>query len=348
MASRHSLFLALVLLASVTVSPARAADPTAGEKETARAMMDSGHARRDADDHKGALAQFQGADAIMHVPTTGLEVAREQAALGLLVEARDTVQRILRTPPAENEPEAFRTARSAAQALDDSLAKRIPALRITVNGAASGDPVQVTIDSMQVPMPALIAPFKVNPGHHVVSAATAGTTVREEVDVAAGKTADVGLNLAPPSAPSAPSAPPAPSPPAEATPLPLDTSTASTEGSTSPPIVSWLRWGGFGLAVVGIGVGSATGAMSLSATDSASKSCVNSQCPPSTWSDIDSANAMATISTVSFVAAGIGAALGVTSFLIGSPAAPAGGAAATRRHVSPWVGAGAAGVNGTF
>src|SRR5260370_24550531 len=248
MASKHCLSLALVLLASVTGSPARAAEPTAGEKETARAMMDAGHARRDADDHKGAVAQFQGADAIMHVPSTGLEVAREQAALGLLVEARDTVQRILRTPPTENEPEAFRTARSGAQALDDSLAKRLPALSIIVNGAANGGPVQVSIDSMQVPMPALIAPFKVNPGHHVVTAATAGTTVREEVDVAAGQTADVGLNLAPPSAASTPSPTPEP------TPLPLDTSTASTEGNTSPPIVSWLRSGGFGLAVVGIGV----------------------------------------------------------------------------------------------
>ncbi|HEV3191921.1 MAG TPA: hypothetical protein VGY54_15525, partial [Polyangiaceae bacterium] len=334
MGFRNGVFLTLVLLANVTGSPARAAEPTAGEKETARAMMDAGHARRDADDHKGALAQFQGADAIMHVPTTGLEVAREQAALGLLVEARDTVQRILRTPPAGNEPEAFATARSSAQALDESLAKRIPALRISVNGAASGASIQVAVDGMQVPMPALIAPFKVNPGHHVVSATMEGTTVREEADVAAGQTADVGLNLVLPSAPSPSSAPP------EAAALPRDTGAASTEGNASPPIVSWLRWGGFGLAAVGIGVGSATGAMSLSATGSASRSCVNNQCPPSTWSDIDSAHTTATISTVSFVAAGVGAALGVTSFLIASPAAPAGGPAASRPHVSPWIGAG--------
>jgi hypothetical protein len=343
MAFRRAVFLALVLLSSVVGRSAQAADPTAEEKETARAMMDAGHARRDADDHQGALAQFQGADAIMHVPTTGLEVAREQAALGLLVEARDTVRRVLRTPPAENEPEAFLTARSGAQALDESLSKRIPALRINVNGAVSGDPIQVTIDGVPVPMPALVAPFKVNPGHHVVTATMAGTTVREEVDVAAAQTADVALNLLPPSAPS-----PLP-PPAEVTPRLLDTGAARTEGNTSQPIVSWLRWGGFGLAIAGIGVGTATGAMSLSATGSASKSCVNNQCPPSTWSDIDSAHTTATISTVSFVAAGVGAALGITSFLIGGPAAaPAGGPAAARPRVTPWIGAGSAGVNGTF
>jgi hypothetical protein len=304
-------------------------------------MMDAGHARRDVDDHKGALAQFQGADAIMHVPTTGLEVAREQAALGLLVEARDTVQRILRTPPAGSEPEAFVIARSSAQALDENLAKQIPALRISVQGAASGAQIQVAVDGMQVPMPALIAPFKVNPGHHVVTATTAaGTTLRQEVDVAAGETAEVDLSPVPPSAPS---------PHDEAAPAPPEAAAASTEGNTSPaPIVSWLRWGGFGLAVVGIGVGSATGAMSLSATNSASKSCVNNQCPPSTWSDIDSAHTTATISTVSFVAAGIGAALGVTSFVIGRSTPPAAGAAVTRERVTPWIGIGGAGVNGTF
>jgi hypothetical protein len=341
MASRHGLFLALVLLSSVVGSSAWGADPTAEEKETARAMMDAGHAQRDANDHKGALAQFQGADAIMHVPTTGLEVAREQAALGMLVEARDTVQRVLRTPPVEKEPEAFRAARDAANVLDESLAKQIPALRIRVNDAASEGPSQVSVDGVQVPVPALIAPFKVNPGHHVVTATTAaGTTLRQEVDVAAGQTAEVNLSPVPPSAPS---------PPAEAAPAPPEAAAASTEGNTSPaPIVSWLRWGGFGLAVAGIGLGSATGAMSLSATSSASKSCVNNQCPPSTWSDIDSAHTTATISTVSFVAAGIGAALGVTSFVIGRSAPPAAGAAVTRERVTPWIGIGGAGVNGTF
>jgi hypothetical protein len=339
MASRHGLFLTLALLSSVVGNFARAAAPTAQEKETARTMMDAGHARRDADDHKGALVQFQGADAIMHVPTTGLEVAREQAALGMLVEARDSVQRVLRTPAGEHEPEAFVVARNAAKALDDSLAKQIPALRISVDDAASGEPIQVAVDGLQVPMPALVAPFKVNPGHHVVTATTGATTTRQEVDVAAEQTADVRLSpVVPPAAP----AEPAPDIPTVAANAP------SPERTTSSPLVPWLRWGGFGLAVVGIGVGSATGAMSLSTTGSASKSCVNNQCPPSTWNDIDSAHTTATISTVSFVAAGIGAALGVTSFLVGRSAPITGGAASIGLRATPWIGAGSAGVDGTF
>jgi hypothetical protein len=91
-------------------------------------MMDEGLARRDAGDHRGALAQFEGANAIMHVPTTGLVVAREQVALHLLVEARDTLKAVLRTPPAADEPDVFRAAREAAEELDRVVADRIPSL----------------------------------------------------------------------------------------------------------------------------------------------------------------------------------------------------------------------------
>ena len=115
MASRRAPALAVGFILGAVASVAHAAEPTAAEKVTARGMMDEGHARRDAGDHKAALAQFQGADAIMHVPTTGLEVAREQVALGQLVEARDTLQRVIRTPATGDEPEAFRTARTDAR-----------------------------------------------------------------------------------------------------------------------------------------------------------------------------------------------------------------------------------------
>src|SRR5262245_51869629 len=90
------------MLASGTVR-ARA-EPTPAEKETARALMAEGRDLRDANDLKSALKRFQAADSIMHVPTTGLEVARTEAALGLLVEARETLQRIARLPSDSSDP----------------------------------------------------------------------------------------------------------------------------------------------------------------------------------------------------------------------------------------------------
>src|SRR5690349_18414785 len=88
---------ALVLASTLAASRAHAEPPapSATEKETARGLMADARAKRDRGDARGALESFQAADAIMHVPTTGFEVARTQASLGLLVEARDTLHRVL-------------------------------------------------------------------------------------------------------------------------------------------------------------------------------------------------------------------------------------------------------------
>ena len=330
MASRRLRLGALAIVFSAALAQTAAADPTASEKETARGMMDEGHARRDAGDHAGALAQFQGADAIMHVPTTGLEVGREQIALGLLVEARDTLGRVTRTAPSPNEPDAFRAARRAADALDQELAGRIPSLRITETGVPADAGVVVTVDGARIPLAALIAPIKVNPGHHVVAASAGARVAHQEIDVAEGQTAAVPLALAAPTPP--PSSPAAP-----------DTTSG---GSTA----AWLRWGGVGLAGVGVVLGSVTGAMSLASTSAASKGCVNDRCPPPTWGDIDSARTTGAISTVAFVAAGVGAALFVTSFAVGSPSAPATKerAAPPPARITAGIGAGSGWVGASF
>jgi hypothetical protein len=279
----------------------------------------------------------------MHVPTTGIEVAREQLALGQLVEARDTLERVFRMPPSPGEPDAFRVARKSADALDQALAPRIPGLRITESGLAPNVSVDVTVDGAAIPLAALVAPIKVDPGHHVVvaTAPNANAVARKEVDVAEGQTVAVALTLvaAEPAAPSA-------------LPLTPETTVPTGQGATSGASVEWLRWGGFGLAAAGVVVGAVTGAMSLSSTNSANKACVSDRCPPSTWGDIDSAHTTATISTVSFIAAGVGAALGVTSFFIGghSAAAPSTGKhdAPVRARVTAWVGPGSAFIGGTF
>jgi hypothetical protein len=336
MASERPLLVLLALLSCAVPRLAWSDPPTAAEKETARGMMDAGHAQRDAGHHDAALAQFQGADAIMHVPTTGIEVAREQLALGHLVEARDAVQAVLRTPAIDHEPEAFRLARKAAVALDEDLVKRIPALQIRVGGNPSG----VTVDGRPVPLAALVAPFKVNPGHHVIVATTAGGDARQETDVAEGSTAAVDLV-----APAAPATEPDTSGPA------AEAAQTNSETSTHPAsAVPWLRWGGIGLAAVGIGVGSITGLMAINSKSSAEKGCVNAMCPPATWNDIDAARTSSTISTIAFSAAGAGAVLAVVSYLVapGRPAAAAGGSTSSRGSVAPWLGPTGGGIRGTF
>jgi hypothetical protein len=310
------------------------AEPTASEKETARTMMDEGHARRDAGDHKAALAQFQGADALMHVPTTAIEVAREQVSLGELVEARDTLERLARSPSTASDPDAFRAARKSADALDQALAARIPALRILEAGVPASAPLDVTVDGASIPAAALIAPIKVNPGHHVVVAAGAGA--RQEVDVAESQTLVVTLRLGATAAP-------APVDGASADPSNPDPAAREHDGASTSAAPGWLRWGGFGLAGVGVVVGAVTGVMSLSSTSAATKGCVSDRCPPSTWGNIDSAHTTATISTAAFIVAGVGVVLGGASFVIGgSHESSAGG------RVTAWIGPGSANIGGVF
>ncbi|MGH7327355.1 MAG: hypothetical protein ACREJX_03290, partial [Polyangiaceae bacterium] len=180
-----------------------AAGPTAADKDTARALMSQGNDLRAKGDLKGALQSFLAADAIMHVPSTGVEVAKTEAALGELVEARDAALAVARTSPTPGEPKPFVDARREAQALGDSLEPRIPTLQITVKNAPSGTAPTVDVDGVAIPAAAIGFPRKVNPGHHVV-AATAGTAhAQAEVDVAERDTKGVIVEL-----PEAQAAPP--------------------------------------------------------------------------------------------------------------------------------------------
>src|SRR5262249_29380095 len=122
--------LSFALLALSISSTALAAEPTAADKETARKFMAEAREKRAANDHKGALQAFQAADAIMHVPTTGLEVARTHAALGQLVEARENALRVARSTPEPDEPAPFKRAREEATQLVDDLGKRIPTITV--------------------------------------------------------------------------------------------------------------------------------------------------------------------------------------------------------------------------
>lgn len=350
MASR--LFSASLLAALLAVSSVASAEPTAADKETARGLMSEGRADRDKGDLKAALKAFSGADALMHVPTTGLEVAKTQAALGLLVEARDTALRVSRTPAPPGEPVPFKQARDAASAMNDDLESRIPSLTVTVKNVPDGATAAVTIDGASVPSEALGEPRKLNPGHHVIVAKAGGADGKQEVDLAEKDRKQVAIEL--PAAPAAAAA--GTDAPAGTTDTPAGADQAESTGKSGFSKV--LVFGGFGVAGAGVIAGTITGILSMSKTNSIKSSplCVGNPlvCGPGESSDLNSAKSMATISTVSFIAAGAGAVLGVVGLLTGNSSSAASTApekAPTEESTSriePWLGLGAAGVRGTF
>ncbi len=318
------------------------AEPTAADKETARGLMAEGRADRDRGDVQGALKAFAAADAIMHVPTTGLELARAQAAVGQLVEALDTALRVARTPERPNEPVPFRVAREAATALDAELEGRVPSLKIVVTGAPQGTSARVTVDGAAVPAELLGQPRKLNPGHHAIVARAGAAEATQEIDVAERESKDVTVELP---------GPPAPAPAAGETPeTPPQNDERPRSGS---PLRNAMIWGGFGVAGAGLLLGSITGLVSLSQTSSIKSSgqCLGDNCGPAEFGDISTAQTMATISTVSFIAGGAGALVGLGGLLLSSGASPPASdapAAANAARIQPWVSVGSVGVAGRF
>lgn len=338
MASRPGLGAAL--LVSMLATTLAQAEPTAVDRETARTLMDQGRDLERKGDLKEALKRFKAADDIMHVPTTALAVAKTQTALGLLVEARDTLASSMRrTPEKPTDPQPFKDARAEGDKLDASLAGRVPGLTITVKGAAPGEQPALAIDGLDVPVAAIGLPREVDPGHHVVVAKTATAGGRQEVDIHEGEQKQVELTLVSTGGSTM-------EPPKEPPPAPIWAAPTMSHG---PDAVTWI---GVGLAGAGVVVGSVSGVMALSKGSGLAGECANHVCGPAGRSDLSSAYATATLSDAAFAAAGVGAVLAVVSLVVGHESSAQ--APAEPQPIAPgptaklWVGVGAGGLCGTF
>jgi len=327
-----ALLASVLMIGAVTTSSTAHADPSLSDRETARSLMDDGDAKRDKGDFKAALKSYEAADAIMHVPTTGLEVARAQAQLGLLLEARETLGRVMRLPPKPGEPAPFTAARKTSESLSAELGARIPSVTVLVVNGEPNQPVVIIFDGEAVPPAAASAPRKVNPGHHIVVARSGALEKKQELDVAERDAKTVTVDLKPP--------------PVEA-----------PVGATPPPgpsvLPKVLIFGGFGLAAVGLGVGAVTGLLSISQVSDVKKDCLNDVCPVRRQDDIDSARSLGTISTIAFIAGGVGVGAGVLGLVLkgkqdssDAPAPPP--ATAKSFTIRPDVTPTWAGLHGTF
>lgn len=329
------LVAALCAATLVTSLAGSARAQTAADRETARTLFDDGKRQRDSGNVAGALEAFKGADAIMHAPTTGLAVARSLAALGRIIEAREAAVGVEQLPLGPKESPAFADARKSASQLAAELAGRIPTLTIVLKGAQPTTEAAITVDGVAVPAAAAKAPRRLDPGTHVVVAAINGGEVRGEITLNehAVKSIDLDVTDLVAGKSQGTKSEAKPSTPADA------------KGSYSP-----LLWVGVGVAVVGAAAGTVTGLVSMGKTSDVESGCgANNKCPPSTHDALDGARSFATISTVSFIVAGAGAGLAVVALVMGRRPSHAEATASTPApRVSPWVGAGSAGVVGSF
>ncbi len=282
------------VVATAFVTPSVALGQTKTEIEMARNLMDEGDAKLERGDTRGALLSYRAAHTLMNVPTTGIEVARVEAKLGKLVEARKVAREVVRIPVKPHEPKPFVEARSDAQLLADALETRIPRLIIVMKGVADSAQREIKIDGRTVSNEDAHEPIAVDPGKHEVSVAVVGSAPEIEI-VTVAETEKRTVTFGDGASSSEPDKP---------------------ERRTSP-----LVYVGFGLGGVGLVVGAVTGAISLSRASEVETICPGGACATSGALDKatpmnESAFVLANVSNVAFAAGIIGVGLGVTGLLL--------------------------------
>ncbi|WP_394837680.1 hypothetical protein LVJ94_12295 [Pendulispora rubella] len=270
---------------------------SAMERETARQLMHEGYALKNNGQHAAALEDFRRAHAIMNVPTTGIEVGRELAALGKVVEARDVLWRVARMRDAPDDPPVYRTAKEEARKLTEALAQRLASLRIVPKGAG----YRISIDGTELSEAAIGVSTKVDPGEHVIVAQRDGRRAEVRVSVGEGEVRDVPVEIE--GAPAAPPAPVARSPEPKAKP----------PASTGPSAWFWAGIVGAGAAVV---LGGVTGGLAVARKSDASQHCQGDRCLPAAQDALDSSRTFAGISTGAFITGGVLALASGVLFLI--------------------------------
>jgi hypothetical protein len=325
-----------LVLASVAGTGASFAQtpPSAADKETARALMNTGDDRFEARDFAGALTAYQGADAIMHLPMTGAAAARAQAALGLLLEARDTALQVTRLPEQPGENPKYAEARAEARALADTLETRLPALDLRPSSSPPG--LVISIDDAPLPPAALALPRKVNPGKHVVSARAPGfATARVEITVAERATLLVPLRLVPEAHPTPPAA---------------TTTTVTPPLPVAPPpqrSMSTLVYIGFGIGGASLLAAAVTGGLSLAKTSNLAAECdATRRCPTGSAGAGDLA-AATTLANISNVTLAVGVA-GVATGIVGIVLSRGDRHPAPKAAIAPVIGPGTLGLAGVF
>ena len=308
----------VALSALLSTRAAWAGEPSASDKDTARALMGNANKAYGDQDYKHALEYFTGADSIMHLPTTGLGVMRSQEKLGLLVEARDTALAIGRIPAKTDESGPDQEARKEAAKLAAEIEPRIPTITIQPSGLAAGVKATIVVDGETLPAAAALAPRKVDPGKHSISGTAPGyEDGKADITINEGENQNVPLALKaipgwkPPAPP--PSAPSGPTGPVE----------------TKKPIHP-LLWAGIATTAVGLVVGGSAGGYALAK----GKGCKNAgrTCP----------EAAAATSDVGFGVAGVGAILCIVAIPLST------GTTTTAPKTGLFIGPSFTGVEGSF
>ena len=303
LAAALALALALAPLpaGAVGIEPAKA---TPLQREQAQNRFMKGKTFFAQKKYAPALDEFRASMEIVESPNTRLFVARCLREEGKLVEA---YVEFGRTEVEANELSAedprYKKAGESATTERKAMASRLGFVTVRVSHATGES--KMLVGGEELRRAGWDEPVPVMPGTTEIVVDTPGkASVRKTVTVSAGGTATLDIDALEGSAPEVTTAPPPPPPPAPAP--------APDHGLRPYAYVAGA------VGVVGLITFVVAGSKSNSIYDDLKSSC-NGPCPPSRADDVASGKRWQTIANVGLVVGVIGAATGVTLFVIGKP-----------------------------
>lgn len=178
--------LGSLCIATLTVSPAEAAEPDATAKADAAKRFDRGLSLFNEGDNAGALAEFKQVYATLPNPVVLYNIGLVYAAMGRPVDAVDALKQIV-NDTALSPPQHERAQSTLAD-------QEVRIGRLSITSIPPG--ARITLDGVDVATTPLTAPLRVSAGSHVVGAVAEGYALaRKEVVVAGNADAQLGFEL---------------------------------------------------------------------------------------------------------------------------------------------------------
>jgi hypothetical protein len=318
MATRFRFLFFFVFAAWLFVTGgARADEPTAADKETARGLMDRGDELTAEGDKSGALKAYEGAYSFVRVPSTGAALARTLAALGRFAEAKRIADEVIAMPTRPNEPDVFVSSRAEAKQISADAAPKIAKLTVTIEGA-SGQSTTVTLDGKELSADELAKGIEVDPGEHIVNATAADRKGETKATLAAGEARSVTLKL-----------------------VAKKQAKAVAKPATTTSSKRTLGFVIGGIGIVGLATAGVTGAMLLSRDQKIKDNCPNKECNREGRDLIDGNKPLFAINAVAWGVGVVG--LGVGAYLVLS--SKSGAETPTETAVGPTLMPGGAGLS---
>ncbi len=272
------------------------------QKKVARKQMQLGIDLFKAEKYEEALEMLRSSHEKVSSPNTRLMIANALVKLERYPEAHAELLQVIADaePLARGEPKYEKTV-AAAKAVMESIADKLAFVELSVAA-------KVSVNGQPLPERGSTQNLAFEPGNVTfVFDAGEGHQKTVELELKAGQTEQVSLELDPPA--SAPALPPAPPPP----PLPKPVNTGVPHRT--------LAWVGVGVAGAGAIGFSVFGLMASSRHDQLADGCVGQQCPESLRDVAEEGRSLQTWANVS-LGVGIAGLVGATVFFLTSSDAP--------------------------